>query len=274
MTASDAGAYPPVDCKEDNRLNNNRGSNRRRGRGNNRQQGGNQANRIDSRARGNAPQLLEKYKKLAHDASLNGDRVQAEYYLQFADHYFRVIADTRALKDEQRSRQQGDRDQSYDDDFREDEDQYHRLPRENARENGRDGNRDGRRDRQNDGRREREQAEREDHEDDEREGGEASTEERDEFEPAENPFVRENRGRRQSGERKPRTRREPAKEEVAEDLPLEDEGPRLDPSSLPPAFSVGDEEQPKPRRTRTRKPRAGANENEGDKGGEELEAVS
>lgn len=85
-----------------NRNNNN--NNRRRGRGsNNRPQGGGQQiNRIDSRARGNAPQMLEKYRKLAQDAHLNGDRVQAEYYLQFADHYFRVSADTRVRQDEQR----------------------------------------------------------------------------------------------------------------------------------------------------------------------------
>jgi hypothetical protein len=86
-------------------LNNNRGNNRRRGRGNVRpQSGGPQVNRIDSRARGNAPQLLEKYRKLAQDAHLNGDRVQAEYYLQFADHYFRVIADTRVRQEEARLR--------------------------------------------------------------------------------------------------------------------------------------------------------------------------
>ena len=85
-----------------NRNNNN--TNRRRGRGNNSrpQGGGQQLNRIDSRARGNAPQMLEKYRKLAQDAHLNGDRVQAEYYLQFADHYFRVSADTRVRQDEQR----------------------------------------------------------------------------------------------------------------------------------------------------------------------------
>lgn len=84
-------------------MNNNRGNNRRRGRGNNRQQGGGQqTNRIDSRARGNAPQLLEKYRKLAHDAHLNGDRVTEEYYLQFADHYFRVLADQRARQEEAR----------------------------------------------------------------------------------------------------------------------------------------------------------------------------
>ena len=98
--------------------NNNRGNNssnsnnnRRRGRSNNRPQGGGggggggqPTNRIDSRARGNAPQMLEKFRKLAQDAHLNGDRVQSEYYLQFADHYFRVIADTRVRLEEQRAR--------------------------------------------------------------------------------------------------------------------------------------------------------------------------
>jgi hypothetical protein len=62
--------------------------------------------------------LLEKYRKLAQDAHLNGDRVQAEYYLQFADHYFRVIADTRVRQEEARLRRddrwqdnpEGDRD--------------------------------------------------------------------------------------------------------------------------------------------------------------------
>lgn len=61
-----------------------------------------QGNRIDSRARGNATQMLEKYKKMAHDAQMNGDRVATEYYLQFADHYFRVLADNRARQDEYR----------------------------------------------------------------------------------------------------------------------------------------------------------------------------
>src|SRR5688500_4586148 len=77
--------YPVMSKEAKIPLNQNRNQNRRRGRGSNRggQGGGNQGNRIDSRARGNAPQMLEKYKKLAHDASLNGDRVLTEYYLQF-----------------------------------------------------------------------------------------------------------------------------------------------------------------------------------------------
>jgi hypothetical protein len=97
-------------------MNNNRqpnNNNRRRGRGNNNSSGGNRPqgnntnrngfdyqNRIDNRARGNASQMLEKYKKLAADAQHNDDRVNAEYYLQFADHYFRVLADFKSRQEE------------------------------------------------------------------------------------------------------------------------------------------------------------------------------
>ena len=56
---------------------NNRQGGRRRGRGGQRGQspGG---NRQDNRQRGNAAQLLEKYKNMARDAQLAGDRVQSE----------------------------------------------------------------------------------------------------------------------------------------------------------------------------------------------------
>ena len=64
--------------------------------------GSDRDNRIDNRARGNAVQMLDKFKKMAQDAQVNGDRVQAEYYHQFADHYFRVNADTIARREEQR----------------------------------------------------------------------------------------------------------------------------------------------------------------------------
>src|SRR3546814_652695 len=97
---------------------NNRQSGRRRGRNNNSnnnrsQSGGrggvDQANRIDSRARGNAVQMIEKYKNLARDAQLAGDRVQTEYYLQFADHYFRVHSDFRARQEEKAAQSGQDR---------------------------------------------------------------------------------------------------------------------------------------------------------------------
>ncbi|MCC6479393.1 DUF4167 domain-containing protein [Sphingorhabdus sp.] len=106
---------------------NNRQTSRRRGRGNNRAQNNNRngydhQNRIDNRARGNAAQMLEKYKKLAQDAQLNGDRVQAEYYHQFADHYFRVLADFRSRQEESRpQRSEWRNDDREGGDWREDE---------------------------------------------------------------------------------------------------------------------------------------------------------
>ncbi|MDO7843931.1 DUF4167 domain-containing protein [Sphingomonas sp. CA1-15] len=108
---------------------NNRQAGRRRGRGGQQQrsQGGNpgrgqdNGNRIDNRARGNAAQLLEKYKTLARDAQMQGDRVNTEYYLQFADHYFRVLAETRSRFEENRPQPRGantfeDDEQEFDDD--------------------------------------------------------------------------------------------------------------------------------------------------------------
>jgi hypothetical protein len=88
---------------------NNRQGGRRRGRGGQRGQniGGQPGNRQDTRQRGNAAQLLEKYKSLARDAQLAGDRVQTEYFLQYADHYFRVLGESRSRFEDQR-RQRGD----------------------------------------------------------------------------------------------------------------------------------------------------------------------
>ncbi|OYX47896.1 MAG: hypothetical protein B7Y97_11995 [Sphingomonas sp. 32-66-10] len=112
-------------------INNRQANNgRRRGRGGQRQQGGgnnpNSGNRIDNRARGNAAQLLEKYKNLARDAQMAGDRVNTEYYLQFADHYFRVLAETRSRFEDQNPQQRRQRDE-----FDGDEDEF----------DGEDGNR-------------------------------------------------------------------------------------------------------------------------------------
>ena len=45
----------------------------------------------DVRVRGNAHQVFDKYQALAREAASSGDRIQAEAYWQYADHYFRVI---------------------------------------------------------------------------------------------------------------------------------------------------------------------------------------
>lgn len=99
-------------------------SGRRRGRGGGRPaQSGSRpmesGNRNDARIRGNAQQLLEKYKSLARDATSAGDRILAEYYMQHADHYYRVLAEFRSRYEDTRSRDRDDRDHDdmgYDDD--------------------------------------------------------------------------------------------------------------------------------------------------------------
>ena len=47
-----------------------------------------------NRNRGNVSQLYQKYLKLAKEASSSGDRIQTEYYFQFADHYSRVAIES------------------------------------------------------------------------------------------------------------------------------------------------------------------------------------
>lgn len=49
-----------------------------------------ESNGPDVKLRGNAQQLHEKYLALAHDAASAGERISAEAYSQFADHYFRL----------------------------------------------------------------------------------------------------------------------------------------------------------------------------------------
>ncbi len=84
------------------RQQNSNNSNRRpRGRSNNNnrkpQQSRNgvfDSNGPGGRIRGNASQLKEKYLQMARDAAVGGDRVAAESFYQFAEHYFRVINDS------------------------------------------------------------------------------------------------------------------------------------------------------------------------------------
>jgi hypothetical protein len=45
----------------------------------------------DVRVRGNAHQVFDKYQALAREAAASGDRIMAEAYWQYADHYYRLI---------------------------------------------------------------------------------------------------------------------------------------------------------------------------------------
>ena len=73
----------------------NRGSNRRNFNNGNLNGNINKNTVIDSsgpdgRQRGSVAQLNEKYTSLAADASSSDDRILAESFLQFADHYYRL----------------------------------------------------------------------------------------------------------------------------------------------------------------------------------------
>tara|TARA_R110000868_G_scaffold55460_5_gene172522 strand:+ start:23561 stop:24205 length:645 start_codon:yes stop_codon:yes gene_type:complete len=83
-----------------------------RGRGNNNtpRKGGNSRNQSyesngpDVKVRGNAQQVVEKYLTLARDASSAGDRIAAESYYQFAEHYYRIM-NANAANEQQRQQQ-------------------------------------------------------------------------------------------------------------------------------------------------------------------------
>jgi len=253
---------------------NNRQNGRRRGRGGqqarNGQPGGpNGGNRLDNRARGNAAQLLEKYKTLARDAQMQGDRVNTEYYLQFADHYFRVLAENRSRFEEQRPRPQGDFREEYGDEGDGEganEGQGRGYERRSEGDDASDGWDDA-----------GDQAPRQDY-----------RPRREEREPREARGDREPRADREArGEREPRTEREPRAERepresraerpyrngkgangnhaAADELPVEalPLPPRIQLDRLPPATAESEEEAPavvaeeapRPRTRRPRKPK-------------------
>ena len=49
-----------------------------------------ESNGPEVKVRGTAQQVFEKYLNLARDSSSSGDRIAAEGYYQYAEHYFRV----------------------------------------------------------------------------------------------------------------------------------------------------------------------------------------
>jgi len=77
--------------------------------------------------------IYEKYQQLARDASLAGDRVMAENYLQFAEHYYRVMRlqqEQREAREEEQAAQRAARQAQYD--ARKAQQQQERATAENA----------------------------------------------------------------------------------------------------------------------------------------------
>ncbi|SLN18219.1 hypothetical protein ROA7023_00381 [Roseisalinus antarcticus] len=81
-------------------------------RNNNRPSGGNIINRVfdssgpDGKVRGTPQQIIDKYNQLHRDASLSGDRVNAENYAQHAEHYTRLLAEATREVDQKREEQE------------------------------------------------------------------------------------------------------------------------------------------------------------------------
>ena len=73
-----------------------------------------ESNGPDIKVRGSAQQVLDKYLQLARDCQSGGDRVKAEAYLQFAEHYYRIVNVDQENDQARSERQQSDRQQSSD----------------------------------------------------------------------------------------------------------------------------------------------------------------
>ncbi len=70
-----------------NRRSRSRGGKQRHGSGRNNYE----SNGPGGKVRGTVQQVLDKYMGLARDAQSSGDRIGAESFFQFAEHYFRVL---------------------------------------------------------------------------------------------------------------------------------------------------------------------------------------
>ena len=69
----------------------------------NRRHGHKRSNSFSSdrgRNKGNITQQYQKYLKLAKESSASGDRIQSEYYYQFADHYTRLMLELGLFSEE------------------------------------------------------------------------------------------------------------------------------------------------------------------------------
>ncbi|PIB24904.1 hypothetical protein BFP76_07015 [Amylibacter kogurei] len=85
---------------------------RNKNNNNRRNQGGNIINRVfdssgpEGKVRGTPQQIIEKYQTLARDAQLSGDRIAHESFLQYAEHYLRMLNEAQREIEERKEAQQ------------------------------------------------------------------------------------------------------------------------------------------------------------------------
>ncbi|MCY4542775.1 MAG: DUF4167 domain-containing protein [Rhodobacteraceae bacterium] len=58
----------------------------------------------EGKLRGNTNQLIEKYRALARDAQLSGDRIVAENFAQHAEHYVRLAGHLREVESKRQAK--------------------------------------------------------------------------------------------------------------------------------------------------------------------------
>jgi hypothetical protein len=91
-----------------NRNNNNNNNNRR-------SNSANIVNRVfdsngpEGKVRGTPQQIVDKYQSLAQDATLAGDRINAENFLQHSEHYSRMLSEAQVEINERREAQEAQR---------------------------------------------------------------------------------------------------------------------------------------------------------------------
>ena len=87
-------------------------SGRSRGKGNRGKPQGHSPNRVyesagpEGKVRGTPQQIIDKYQALARDGQLSGDRVNAENFLQHAEHYARILITAQEAAAERRDQHQ------------------------------------------------------------------------------------------------------------------------------------------------------------------------
>jgi hypothetical protein len=59
-----------------------------------------ESNDPDVKVRGTASNIAEKYQQLAREAHTSGDLVAAEAYQQYAEHYYRLVAEQERSRDQ------------------------------------------------------------------------------------------------------------------------------------------------------------------------------
>lgn len=90
-------------------------NNRNRNHNHNQNHGANVVNRVfdssgpEGKVRGTPQQIIDKYRSLASDAQLSGDRVAAENFVQHAEHYTRMLNKAQREMTERREAQEAQR---------------------------------------------------------------------------------------------------------------------------------------------------------------------